>query len=147
MVGIVVVGHGRMAEALVTAAEGIVGPIERLATVNLLPAEGLEIGRGKILEAIGKVDDGAGVIVLADLFGGTPSNCCVGLLDEGSLEVVAGFNLPMLLKLATSRGGGRDLRGLAVELVDHGRANVVHASDLLRGRPKPGAQPGEPDAP
>ncbi|HEY0839144.1 MAG TPA: PTS fructose transporter subunit IIA [Vulgatibacter sp.] len=143
MVGIVVVGHGRMAEALATAAEGIVGPIDRLATVNLLPAEGLEIGRGKILEAIGRVDDGEGVVILADLFGGTPSNCCLGLLDEGRLEVVAGFNLPMLLKLATSRGGGRDLHGLAAELVEHGRANVVHASDILRGRCGPGGQAGK----
>ncbi|HWV38033.1 MAG TPA: PTS sugar transporter subunit IIA [Vulgatibacter sp.] len=134
MVGIVVVGHGRMAEALVTAAEGIVGPIERLATVDLLPGEGLEIGRGKVLEAIARADDGDGVVVLADLFGGTPSNCCVDLLDEGRLEMVTGLNLPMLLKAATSRAQARDPARLAAELAAYGRANVLHASEVLRAR-------------
>lgn len=133
MVGIVVVGHGRMAEALVSAAEGIVGPVERLATVDLLPGEGLEVGRGKLLEAIGRADEGDGVVVLADLFGGTPSNCCVGLLDEGKLEVVTGVNLPMLLKAATSRDH-RDPARLAAELAQHGRANVLHASEMIRSR-------------
>lgn len=144
MVGIVVVGHGRMAEALVTAAEGIVGPIERLATVDLLPGEGLEIGRGKLLEAITRADDGDGVVVLADLFGGTPSNCCVGLLDEGKLEMVTGFNLPMLLKAATSRAQGGDPATLAIELAEYGRANVLHASELIRTRCRSNAQDGEP---
>jgi PTS system mannose-specific IIA component len=144
MVGIVVVGHGRMAEALVAAAEGIVGPIERLVTVGLLPGEGLEVGRGKLLEAIARADDGDGVILLADLFGGTPANCCVGLLEQGALEVVTGFNLPMLLKLSTSRRSGRGLSELAAELTEHGRANILHASELLRRRCGPPAGSGEP---
>ncbi len=134
MVGIVVAAHGGMADSLVAAARGIVGPIEALETVGLLPAEGLEIGKGKLLAAIRKVDVGDGVILLADLFGGTPANCCLSLLDEGRLEVVTGFNLPMLLKLATSREDGKDLASLAKELVDYGRTNIVHASELLRER-------------
>ncbi|AKU92228.1 PTS sugar transporter subunit IIA [Vulgatibacter incomptus] len=133
MVGIVVAGHGRMAEALVTAAEGIVGTLADLAIVNLLPHEGLDTGRRKILDAVERVDQGEGVVVLVDVFGGTPSTCGLSLMEAGRLEVVAGVNLPMLLKVATSRSAGKSARDVAAELVEFGRANVVFASDRLRG--------------
>lgn len=134
MVGVVVAAHGNMAEALVAAAEQIVGRIERLQVVNLLPHEGLESGKDKLEQAIGKVDDGAGVVVLADIFGGTPSNCCLSLMGIGKLEVVTGVNLPMLLRLASSRQEGQDSRQVAENLVAYGRENITHASELLRAR-------------
>jgi len=134
MVGVVVAAHGKMAEALVAAAEQIVGKLEKLRVVNLLAHEGLECGRGKIADAVGEVDDGEGVVVLADIFGGTPSNCCLSLLNAGQLEVVTGVNLPMLLRLATSRGEGQNPRQVAEHLVQYGRQNITNASDMLRSR-------------
>jgi len=134
MVGVVVAAHGNFAEALVQAAEGIAGKLDNLKVVNLLAHEGLEIGTEKIASAVKSVDRGAGVVLLADLFGGTPSNCCLSLLREGKLEVVTGVNLPMLLRLATSRTEGQDSRQLAEALVQHGRQNITNASELLRTR-------------
>lgn len=134
MVGVVVAAHGKMAEALVAAAEQIVGKLERLKVVNLLAHEGMEKGRGKIADAIREVDDGSGVVVLADIFGGTPSNCCLPLIDAGKLEVVTGVNLPMLLRLASGRQEGHDPRALAESLVEYGRRNITNAGELLRAR-------------
>ncbi len=134
MVGVVIAGHGQMAEALVQAAEGIVGKLPQLAVVNLLPEEGLEGGRVRISEAVKQVDTGEGAVVLVDMFGGTPSNCCLFQLDARPLEVVTGVNLPMILKLATARTDGVSPRQLADALVAHGQRNVLLASELLRAR-------------
>ncbi|WP_373046558.1 PTS sugar transporter subunit IIA [Vulgatibacter sp.] len=134
MVGVVVAAHGKMAEALVAAAEGIVGRLENLQVVNLLAHEGMECGQGKIVDAIKAVDTGSGVVVLADIFGGTPSNCCLQLLGAGQLEVVTGVNLPMLLRLATSRLEGQNPKQVAENLVQYGRQNITNASELLRSR-------------
>ena len=134
MVGVVVAAHGTFAEALVKAAEGIVGKLDNLKVVNLLAHEGMECGREKLVSAIREVDTGAGVVILADIFGGTPSNCCLSLLAEGSLEVVTGVNLPMLLRLATSRTDGQDPKQVAESLVQYGRQNITNASELLRSR-------------
>ena len=134
MVGFVVVGHGSFAEALIATAEGIVGPLERVAAVNLLPQEGLDLGRSKIVAAIHAVNDGEGVVLLADMFGGTPSNCCLTVLEEGKLEVVTGFNLPMLLKIPSARAQQLSLRETAQTLVQNGQKNILFASDLLRAR-------------
>lgn len=134
MVGVVVAAHGRFAEALVAAAEAIVGKFDNLAVVNLLPHEGLECGREKVVQAIRAVNDGAGVVLLADIFGGTPSNCCLSALQDGKLEVVTGVNLPMLLRLATSRQEGLDVKQVAAGLVEYGRQNITNASELLRAR-------------
>jgi PTS system mannose-specific IIA component len=134
MVGFVIVGHGSVAEALIATAQGIVGPLERVAAVNLQPHEGLDLGRSKIVEAIHAVNDGDGVVLLADMFGGTPSNCCLTVLEEGKLEVVTGFNLPMLLKIPTARAQNLSVRETAQALVQNGQKNILFASDLLRAR-------------
>lgn len=134
MVGVVVAAHGNFAEALVAAAEGIVGKLDRIKVVNLLSHEGLECGRGKVIDAIHEVDDGSGVVLLADIFGGTPSNCCLSLQNEGALEVVTGVNLPMLLRLATSRTDGQNAKQVAENLVQYGRQNITNASEVLRSR-------------
>lgn len=134
MVGFVIVGHGNVAEALIATAQGIVGPLEQVVAVNLLPHEGLDLGRAKIAEAVRSVNDGEGVILLADMFGGTPANCCLTVLAEGQLEVVTGFNLPMLLKIPTARTQRLSLRDTAQLLVQNGQKNILFASDLLRAR-------------
>lgn len=134
MVGVVVVAHGTFAEALVAAAEQIVGKLEGLQVVNLLPHESLEISQARIQDAIREVDSGAGVLLLADLFGGTPSNCCLAQLQDGKLEVVTGVNLPMLLRLATGRVDGQNPRQVAESLVQYGRQNITNASELVRNR-------------
>lgn len=134
MVGVVVAAHGNMAEAMVAAAEQIVGRIDRLHSVNLQAHEGIDRGREKIAAAIRQVDDGSGVVVLADVFGGTPSNCCLPLLDTGKLEVVTGVNLPMLLRLVSSRKEGRGARQIAEDLVEYGRNNIRDAGEMLRSR-------------
>lgn len=134
MVGFVIVGHGSFAEALIATAQGIVGPLERVVAVNLQPHEGIDLGRSKIVEAIHAVNDGDGVVLLADMFGGTPSNCCLTILEEGKLEVVTGFNLPMLLKIPTARAQQLSVRETAQALVQNGQKNILFASDLLRAR-------------
>lgn len=134
MVGVVVAAHGRMAEALVEAAEQIVGPLPQLRVVNILPGEGLEAGTRKLVEAIQEVDDGSGVVLLADVFGGTPTNCSLPLLADTRLEVVTGVNLPMLLRLATGRSEGQNPGEVAECLMEYGRKNITNASALLRAR-------------
>ena len=135
MVGVVVAAHGTFAQALVDAAEGIAGKLDNLRVVNLLAHEGLEIGTEKIASAVQAVDRGAGVILLADLFGGTPSNCCLSLLQQGKLEVVTGVNLPMLIKLAQVRDSP-DLIAVAREVREIGRNAIWVASDLLHAEAK-----------
>jgi PTS system mannose-specific IIA component len=134
MVGFVIVGHGSVAEALIATAQGIVGPLEQVRAVNLLPHEGIDLGRAKIVEAIHAVNDGEGVVLLADMFGGTPSNCCLSVLEQGQLEVVTGYNLPMLLKIPTARAQRLSVRDTAQALVQNGQKNILFASDLLRAR-------------
>jgi PTS system mannose-specific IIA component len=134
MVGFVIVGHGSVAEALIATAQGIVGPLEQVRAVNLLPHEGIDLGRSKIVEAIHAVNDGEGVVLLADMFGGTPSNCCLSVLEQGQLEVVTGYNLPMLLKIPTARAQRLSVRDTAQVLVQNGQKNILFASDLLRAR-------------
>lgn len=134
MVGVVVAAHGAFADALVATAEQIVGKLEGLRVVSLLAHESLEIGQGKVSDAIREVDTGAGVLLLADIFGGTPSNCCLAQVNQAKVEVVTGVNLPMLLRLATSRVDGQNARQVAESLVQYGRQNITNASDLLRAR-------------
>lgn len=132
MVGVVVMAHGRLAGGLLQAAEAIAGPIEGVEAIDLPPGAGVAEIRTRLEEAVARLDRGQGVVVLVDLIGGTPANCSLTLLEEGRVEVVAGVNLPMLLRLALSRKRAPDPRGLAAELVEHGRRNVVDVGEALR---------------
>ncbi|MBS2029860.1 MAG: PTS fructose transporter subunit IIA [Deltaproteobacteria bacterium] len=139
MVGVVIASHGRLAEELLNAAVAMVGPLPQVRTVSLnrvtcKPAEELST-------AIDAMDEGEGVLVLADLFGGSPSQAACGLLHDKRVEVVSGVNLPMVLKLATIRDG-KSLGDLARLLTLYGQKNVVHASELVRqveAQPAPSA--------
>ena len=130
MIGLILVTHGRLADQFVEAMEHVVGPQDGIATVCIGPNDDMEQRRADIAEAITTVDSGAGYIILTDLFGGTPSNLSISLLEQGRVEVIAGINLPMLIRLA----GARKNMGVveAVEAAQTaGRNYITVASELL----------------
>ena len=103
MIGMVLVTHGRLAVELLAALEHVVGPQEQTRAVCIGPDDDIEARRREILDAAGEVDSGDGVVLLTDMFGGTPSNLAISALRDGKLDVIAGVNLPMLVKLASVR--------------------------------------------
>jgi len=132
MVGLIVATHGKLAEELLRTAEGIVGPVERVAALSIDAQTAVEEARARLATAIHKVGaDGEGVLVLTDMFGGTPANLALTFLDE-QIEVVTGVNLPMLLKLSGTRRDG--LKAAAELATSHGQKNITLASSLLRAR-------------
>ncbi len=132
MVGLVVASHGRLAEELVATAEQIVGKLPAVATCNIEPGTSVEDLRAQMKQAISRVDQGDGVIVMADLFGGTPCKESLMMCERGNLEVLAGVNLPMLLKANSSRHEPHSLPELASLLTAYGQRNITCASALLR---------------
>lgn len=132
MVGLVVAAHGRLAEELVSTAEQIVGELPAVATCNIEPGTPVEDIRAKMKQAIARVDDGAGVIILADLFGGTPCKESLMMCQRMNVEVLAGVNLPMLLKANSLRSEELSLPEMANQLASHGQRNITCASALLR---------------
>jgi len=130
MIGLILVTHGHLAEEFVQAMEHVVGPQEAVATVCIGPNDDMEKRRKEIATGIKRVDDGHGVIVLTDLFGGTPSNLAISLLDAGHVEVIAGINLPMLIRLAGARKSMSVVE--AVEAAQNaGRNYITVASEFL----------------
>jgi len=134
MVGLVVASHGRLADELVATAEQIVGKLPAVATCNIEPGSSVEDLRAKMKQAMAAVDQGDGVIVLADLFGGTPCKESLMMCErwKGKLEVLAGVNLPMLLKANSLRAEAMPLADMANQLAAHGQRNITCASALLR---------------
>lgn len=132
MVGLVVASHGRLAEELVSTAEQIVGKLPAVATCNIEPGTPVEELRAKMKQAVSLVDDGEGVIILADLFGGTPCKESLMMCQRMNLEVLAGVNLPMLLKANSLRNEQLSLPEMANQLASHGQRNITCASALLR---------------
>lgn len=130
MIGLILVTHGNLAEEFVHAMEHVVGKQEAVATVCIGPNDDVERCRKDIAEAIATVDSGGGVIILTDLFGGTPSNLAISLMEAGKVEVIAGINLPMLIRLAGARKAG-DVHAVAVAARDAGRAYITIASEFL----------------
>ena len=132
MIGVVVVTHGQLATELVNAAEMIVGDLPQFTAVSIGWHEDANDAREDILHAIERVRGPEGVLLLTDMFGGTPSNLGMTFLEKDRLEVITGVNLPMLIKLAASRSS-TDLLTLAKEMRQHGRDAIWVASDFLRG--------------
>jgi PTS system mannose-specific IIA component len=130
MIGIVLVTHSRLAVELVAALEHVVGKQTGIATVCIGPDDDMERRRKDILEGIARVNDGAGAVVLTDMFGGTPSNLAISVMDEAKVEVIAGVNLPMLVKLASVRAT-LPLAQAVVEAQEAGRKYINVASRLL----------------
>ncbi len=130
MIGLVLVTHGRLADEFVTAMEHVVGPQKQVRTVAIGPEDDMEARRADIRAAIAEVDAGRGVIVLTDLFGGTPSNLAISLMERGRIEVIAGINLPMLIRLESAR---RKM-GVAAAVAaarEAGRKYISVASEVL----------------
>lgn len=132
MIGLVLVTHGRLAEEFVAAMEHVVGPQERVAVVCIGPDDDMEDRRDEILGKVSDVDSGDGVVVLTDMFGGTPSNLAISIMDQAKVEVIAGVNLPMLIKLAQKRST-EPLNALAACAQDAGKKYINAASSLLQG--------------
>jgi len=138
MVGILIVTHGELATELLRTAQEIVGKLPCVEVVSIHAAEHIEKARKKIEALLQRVNDGSGVLILTDLFGGTPSNLVLSYLEAGRVEVVTGVNLPMLMKLPSLREE-RDLRALADKLARYGQRNILVASEFLAKQGKPAA--------
>jgi PTS system mannose-specific IIA component len=132
MIGLVIVTHGRLAEEFVAAMEHVVGPQEAVRTVCIGPNDDMEQRRRDILDAVAAVEGGDGVILLTDMFGGTPSNLSISIMDKAKVEVIAGVNLPMLIKLAGVRARS-DLAQAVLQAQEAGRKYISVASRVLAG--------------
>ena len=130
MIGLVLVTHGRLAEEFRNAVEHVVGPQRQLETVAIGAEDDMEVRRQDILAAIRRADAGTGVVVVTDMFGGTPSNLAISVMEAGRVEVVAGMNLPMLIKLASVRAS-KPLEEAVLEAREAGRKYINVASQLL----------------
>jgi len=133
MIGVVVVSHGKLARELVAAAEHVVGVQENFTAISIEADDDMEARREQIIATAKACDSGMGVIILTDMFGGTPSNLAISVMPKGKIEVIAGANLPMLIKLAEVRGNG-DLMATAEAASEAGRKYISIASLLLEKR-------------
>ena len=133
MIGLVIVTHGRLAQEFVFAMEHVVGPQAAVEAICIGPEDDMEQRRGDILSAVSRVQDGAGVVLLTDMFGGTPSNLAISVMDGGRIEVICGINLPMLIKLASLRDSA-GLDQAVTEARDAGRKYITVASKVLTGK-------------
>jgi PTS system mannose-specific IIA component len=131
-IGIVLVTHGALAEELRMAMEHVVGPQSNTSTVCIGPEDDMEQRRKDILKSVKEVDAGSGVVVLTDMFGGTPSNLAISIMENSNIEVIAGVNLPMLVKLASVRSK-TSLAGAVTQARDAGQKYIMVASHVLRG--------------
>ncbi len=133
MIGIVLVTHGKLAEEFRHAVEHVVGPQKFIETVSIGPEDDMDQRRQDIVNAVESANDGHGVIILTDMFGGTPSNLSISVMENGKTEVIAGMNLPMLIKLAGVRSDNNMERALA-EASEAGRKYINVASRVLSGK-------------
>jgi len=131
MVGVVIAAHGELARELLQTAEFIVGKVERIRAISIDPSLDVKDIQGAISRTIKDMDDGTGVLILTDMFGGTPANMTLPFLREGAVEVVTGVNLPMLIRLCQCRDGGKGLSDVAREALEYGRKSINQASAIL----------------
>jgi len=135
MIGMVLVTHGHLADEFIAALEHVVGPQRNISAVCIGPEDDMEQRRREIIDQVARVDDGAGVVVLTDMFGGTPSNLAISIIDRAKIEVIAGMNLPMLIKLASVRNTEK-LNDAVASAREAGRKYINVASQLLAGEVK-----------
>ena len=133
MIGMVLVTHGELATQFRAALEHVVGPQKQVATISIGPEDDIERRRGDIINAVTEVDTGSGVVLLTDMFGGTPSNLAISVMNGAHVEVVAGINLPMLIKLASVRDAA-SLEQAVIQAQDAGRKYIYVASRVLSGK-------------
>jgi len=133
MIGIVLVTHGQLAQEFQHALEHVVGPQSHIATISIGADDDMEQRRQDIIDAVAAVDAGAGIIILTDMFGGTPSNLAISVMEPGRVEVIAGMNLPMLIKLSGVRQND-DIAAALDEAQTAGRKYINVASQVLAGK-------------
>lgn len=131
MIGLVIVTHGGLAQEFRSALEHVHGPQDQIAVVSIGPSDDMETRRNEIVEAVKDVDSGSGTILLTDMFGGTPSNLAISVMEQVNVEVIAGVNLPMLIKLASVRGEC-SLQDAIDEAQEAGRKYISVASKILK---------------
>ena len=129
MLGIVLVAHNQLAESMKSVAEHVAGPLPDVACVSVRPEDDIEEKRSEIAQKINQVDKGKGVVLLTDMFGGTPSNLAISLMEEGKIEVVSGMNLPMLVKLVRMRK--KPLSDAILAAAESGQHYIMVASQFL----------------
>ena len=129
-VGGVIVSHGQLANELLAAAETVIGDLENVAAVSIGWHDDVEAARAEILRAINSVSQGAGVLLMTDMFGGTPTNISAMFLDEGEIEIVTGVNLPMVVKFATHSKAGT-LNEIAKEVEEQGKQSIYRTASLF----------------
>ena len=133
MIGMVLVTHGHLATEFRAALEHVVGPQKQIETITIGPEDDMEQRRKDIMAAVQNVDTGGGVVVLTDMFGGTPSNLAISVMEGPRVDVVAGINLPMLIKLASVREEA-SLEQAVIQAQDAGRKYISVASRILNGK-------------
>lgn len=133
MIGLVLVTHGQLADEFRNAVEHVVGKQEKFSTIAIGAEDDMEQRRRDIVDAVAAVDSGSGVIILTDMFGGTPSNLAISVMDPGRVEVIAGMNLPMLIKLTSARFGD-DIKSAIDEAQVAGRKYINVASQVLSAK-------------
>lgn len=130
MIGLVLVTHGRLAHELRSALEHVVGPQEAVEPISIEPDDDIEQRRNDIVDAVARVERGKGVVILTDMFGGTPSNLAISVMPQGQVEVIAGVNLPMLVKLSSARAT-MDLASAVDAAKEAGKKYISVASHVL----------------
>ena len=133
MIGLVLVTHGRLAAEFRAALEHVVGPQEGIEAISIGPDDDMEVRRAEIVKTVERVDSGNGVILLTDMFGGTPSNLAISVMEDIQVEVLSGMNLPMLIKLVSIRDGA-SLEDAVAQAQEAGRKYINIASQVLGGQ-------------
>ena len=132
MVGIVIAAHGDLAHELLETTRFIVGEVENIVALTIDPSEHVDRLKSSIARAVQQVDQGRGVLILTDMFGGTPSNIALTFLEKGKVDIVTGVNLPMLIRLTQCRANGEDLEKVTEQVVTYGRKSINQASRILK---------------
>lgn len=131
MIGVVIATHGRLAHELLQAAVFIVGKAEQMKAISIDPSKDIKELQAEIKKVIEEVNTGEGVIVLTDMYGGTPSNMTLSFLKKNEVEVVTGVNLPMIIRICQGRGKWSSLNDIAKEVVEYGRKSINQATEIL----------------
>ncbi len=135
MVGIVMITHGNLGKEFIQAGQNIYGQLKQVMAVSILPNEGVDIARNKLMEAVTSVDTGDGVLLLADGFGGSPANLCLRIMPDINCEIITGLNLNMLME-ALCYQSRLSLKEFAIKVESGGNRGIVHLSEMFRNRLK-----------
>lgn len=134
MIGMVIVTHGKLAEAFVSVTEHVVGKQQQMIAIGIEPEDDAEQARERIVKAIADVNQGKGVVILTDMFGGTPSNLAISVMKADGVEVIAGVNLPMMIKLASLRGKDVSMQDAVNQAQEAARKYINVAGNLLASK-------------